>query len=648
MSAINLPITALKLAGQGLGLTGKGMWSAAKTGGSLMNPKISPGLIGSMTRWTVGGMILSSIPNPAARKQAIDKALYEANREAERHYTSIKEDLKRENQLRKRQREFDFTQRVIDARFLANPEDRQFEVRMAALEKKYDENLQKIEEASVQRQQDVEEVIRIMQSRRDVGFWTRAGEGIGNFGKGVGNWGIGAAQGAAGFIDQVTSLGNYVGLKGTNLHGKTADWEKRKWTKNMTMYVPDEEWTQKYGKLKDQKVTYKNGSELQIKDQKITISAKTDEDMIALTKEGNKILAGIMKNIDDAERKREQADRAIQARRNRMDYEMNQNAKTREMRSLDIRTDFDLQKTRSDWVSKSPLFSHEQKMYAAIDAQAAVKQKKLEDRLNALRTEMVETGEKTGMTSEEKAALDKKYADKHRENYDQAKAAYDKRFGGDLQNQLQEYAERFRQQKQNDTSRGLFGKAEKLSLVGGMFKKMNELSLPSKKEITMEEVRNDPDYAKEADEIKQRYADRFKQSKEYQAYQKRKQTITGDHAREADTLKNRKELRQRSDVEGHKIDKMQEIGTQKIQMEAESRKMMLDAAMRFPVRGGLEESYTMLNDDLIKQGEAQRLGGNMQQVELSDKSLKPLLDRLDKMFQKLEDKLQTGVPVKVS
>jgi hypothetical protein len=78
--------------------------------------------------------------------------------------------------------------------------------------------------------------------------------------------------------------------------------------------------------------------------------------------------------------------------------------------------------------------------------------------------------------------------------------------------------------------------------------------------------------------------------------------------------------------------------------------MKLDAAMRLPVRGGLEESYSMRSDELIKQGEAQRLGGmnQQQQIELTDKSLKPVLDRLDKMFQKLEDKLQTGVLVRVS
>jgi hypothetical protein len=521
---------------------------------------------------------------------------------------------------------------------------------MAALEKKYDESLQKIEKASVQRQQDVEEVIRIMQSRRDVNVGTRFKEGVGNLGKGVGNWGIGVAKGTAGFADAVTSLGTYVGLSGTDFHGKEADWDKRRFSRNMTTFVPDEEWTQKYGKLQDQKVTYNNGSELKIKDQKITISAKTDADMLALTREGNKILEGIMKNIDDAEQKRAQTDRAAQARRSRMEYEKDQNAKTRGIRSLDIGTDYELQKAQFDWVKQSPLFSHEQKMVAAIDADAAKKQKTIQDRMNALRTEMVETGDKLGMTDEEKSDLDKKYSEKHRENYSRAKAEYDKRVGGETQKQLGELGDRFTQRKQHDTSKGLFGKAENLNLVGGMFKKMNELSLPKNRKVTMEDVQKDPEYQKEASAINQRHEDGFKQSKEYKAFEHRQQTITADHAKEADTLKNRKELRQRSDVEGHKIDKMERIAMQKVHMEAESKKMKLDAAMRLPVRGGLEESYSMLNDELIKQGEAKRLGGKNgeQQVELSDKSLKPTLDRLDKMFQKLEDKLQTGVPVKVA
>jgi hypothetical protein len=245
----------------------------------------------------------------------------------------------------------------------------------------------------------------------------------------------------------------------------------------------------------------------------------------------------------------------------------------------------------------------------------------------------------------------KKYAEKHQDNYKQAKAEYDQRFDDDRQKQIQELEERLIKRKQNDTSKGLFGKTENLPFVGGMFKKMNTLSLPSKRTVTIEDVKKDPEYEQEAAKIKQQHDEGFKQSKEYKAYEHRKDKITAEHVKERNTLESRKGLRQRSDVEGHKIDKMEQIALHKVQMEAESRKIMLDAAMRLPVRGGLEESYNMVNDELIKQGEAQRLGGRFsqqQQVELTDKSLKPVLDRLDKMFQKLEDKLQTGVPVKVS
>jgi len=156
--SMNLPATALRFAGQGLGLAGRGAMGAAQFGAQTM---VSPGMIGSMARWTAASMVLSSLPNPAARKQAIDKALHEANREAEREYLSLREDMKRNNQLRKRQREFDFTQRVLDSHFLANPEERNIERRMAEIGKKYDDTLQKIEEVALQRQKDLEESQRI-------------------------------------------------------------------------------------------------------------------------------------------------------------------------------------------------------------------------------------------------------------------------------------------------------------------------------------------------------------------------------------------------------------------------------------------------------------------------------------------------------
>ena len=394
----------------------------------------------------------------------------------------------------------------------------------------------------------------------------------------------------------------------------------------MTMFVPDEEWTQKYGKLKDQKVTYNNGSELTIKDQKITISAKNEEDMLALTKEGNKILEGIMKNIDDAEIKRAQENRAAESRRSRVQREMDQNAKTRSMRSLDIETDFDLQKAQHDWIKGSPLFSHEQKMYAAIDADTAAKQRKLEDRLNDLRTEMIETDEKMGITDKEQADIDKKYGDDQRDELEKARTNYNARTQPAKEDAIKTYRDDWLQRK--------------------------EAALANAKGINRKAAVNTQfvhEYEREVKKINDQHQSAFQQSNEYKAYKDYERTSTADKVEEVDTLKNRKMLRQRGDVEGHAIDKMQAVGMQKIQMEAESKKMMLDAAMRLPVRGGLEESYNMVNDELIKQGEAQRLGGNhQQQVELSDQSLKPVLDRLDKMFQKLEDKLQTGVPVKVS
>jgi len=218
MSAFNLPITALRYAGQGLGMAGRGAMGAAQFGARTM---VSPGMIGSLARWSAASMVISSLPNPAARKQAIDKALHEANREAEREYISLREDMKWNNLLRKRQREFDSTQRILDSNFLANPEERKFERHMAEIGKKYDETLQKIEEVALQRQQDMEESQRIMESRRDVGMVTRYGEDIKNFGKGVYNAGVGAVQGAAGLVDLLT-----FGL--TNLHGESKDWEKHK------------------------------------------------------------------------------------------------------------------------------------------------------------------------------------------------------------------------------------------------------------------------------------------------------------------------------------------------------------------------------------------------------------------------------------
>jgi hypothetical protein len=64
--------------------------------------------------------------------------------------------------------------------------------------------------------------------------------------------------------------------------------------------------------------------------------------------------------------------------------------------------------------------------------------------------------------------------------------------------------------------------------------------------------------------------------------------------------------------------------------------------MQLPIRGGLEESFNMVSDELIKQGETQRLGGNADVAKVVDESIKPALEKLDRHYEKMERVLQSG------
>ena len=392
----NLPITALRFAGQGLGLAGKGLMGAAALGGRTM---VSPGMIGSMARWTAASMVLSSLPNPAARKQAIDKALHEANREAEREYVSLREDMKRNNQLRKREREFQSTQRIADARFLANPEERNFERRMADIDKKYDETLQKIEEVSLKRQQDLEESQRIMESRRDVSMVTRYGEGISNFGKGTYNTGVGAVQGAAGLID-LLPFGT------TDLHGKNADWEKHMSAKNMTMVVP-KEWTDKYGRMEDKEVSLSDNAGYKIVDGMVKAWGKTAKDLEKAQEEFQKFREGMEKNHIDAMQKQAQAQREAERRHAEMKQTMETTAKSKQLGILDIETDAVIKDAQLDAVLKSRFTSPEQKVSAKLEKEALAEQAAISLKYNDKRNEMVEVQDPA--TEQEKNDLHAKY-----------------------------------------------------------------------------------------------------------------------------------------------------------------------------------------------------------------------------------------------
>ena len=56
--------------------------------------------------------------------------------------------------------------------------------------------------------------------------------------------------------------------------------------------------------------------------------------------------------------------------------------------------------------------------------------------------------------------------------------------------------------------------------------------------------------------------------------------------------------------------------------------MAIGAAMRAPVRSGLENSYRMISDELMRVGEAQRLGGSEDLGKAVSESIKPALEMM--------------------
>jgi hypothetical protein len=691
MSAINLPITALRFAGQGLGLAGRGAIGAAQFGGRTL---VSPGMIGSMARWTAASMVLSSLPNPAARKQAIDKALHEANREAEREYLSLREDMKRNHQLRKRQREFDFTQRILDSNFLANPEERNFERRMAAIDKKYDETLQKIEEVSLQRQQDMEESQRIMESRRDVSMVTRYGDDIKNFGKGVYNTGVSAVQGTAGLIDLLL-------LGATNLHGKNADWEKRMSAKEMTMSIP-KEWMDKYGQMENKEVNLSDNAGYKIVDGMVKAWGKTAQDLEKAQEEIRKLREGMEKNHIDAMQKQAQERMEAQRRHTQMLNAMEQAAKAKQLGILDIETDAVIQDAQLDAVLNSRFTSPEQKMYARLDKEALAEQTRLSLKYNDKRNEMVEVKEPA--TEREKEDLHAKYRKQDDADFQETKQKYEQNRKDNVDfeksDEYKDYQERAKE-RDNAKQKELEELDKRVKLapateqekadLDAKYQEQDDAALqeakdkyeePRKKNADAEMAEymqdwkrrkaeamekatsgglfgikssrpygGDPanvhtafahEYDAKRKEVEQKHHAAFTQSDEYKEYQRGAAERNQAKQEELDTLNQRKEVRKRGDIEGRAIDQQEAVEKAQSALKFEERKKAVQAAMQLPVRSNLEESYNMVNDELIRQGEAQRLGGSSEMAKAVTESITPALEKLDKHYEKLERVLQSG------
>ena len=610
-----------------LSILGTGFRQAA-TGG---------GMVGSIARWTVMGSILSSLPNPAARKQAIDKALYDANREAERHYMSQREDMKREAQIAKREREFSYTQRIADARFLANPEERNFERRMAEIDRKYSEVFQKIEETSLERQKGLEEANRIMDSRRNTQFWDRTSEDWSNWGNRWHNTGVNAQQGVAKFVDLITNgvtLGH-----GTNFAGTEADWDKKRAGQTLTSRIP-EEWMRQFGDQLNHRFELANGSFGEFRNGQRLINAKTEEDQVAILRELNRHVEKIGEQQRHAEQVQAREQQAAEARHTRMVNAIEQSAKERQLGYMNIQTDSVIQKAQLDAVIASPFASAEQKMMARVEKGALAKQTITDHHFNLKRNEMVKTGEKT-TDIEGIKQLQESHKKQEDEELQAAREKYNQSRQAKIDAELNEYmwgkdgeAGEWQQQKseamKKATTHGLLGRAAQP--YGGDPAEVHKVFTRK--------------LDKKRKELEQKYDTDFARSDEYREYQEqstqRKDTL--DKAIVSKT--NQDEYRRRGEIDGAAIDRQHQLATAANRMDAEHRKMAISAAMQSTVRSGLEDSYRMVSDELMRTGEAQRLGGSLggegEFGKAVNEHLKPVLEDMAKQYQKLENVLISG------
>ena len=112
------------------------------------------------------------------------------------------------------------------------------------------------------------------------------------------------------------------------------------------------------------------------------------------------------------------------------------------------------------------------------------------------------------------------------------------------------------------------------------------------------------DFAQREAEIRRKHKENDPYHKSYQ------NKVKQAHARREQVEKNaaaahQVPLSEKQRAEEENITAMAKARTN---MDAQQQAMMLNAAMRSPVRSGLEESFNMINDELMRVGEAQRLG----------------------------------------
>ena len=615
--SMNLPISALQLAGQGLGLAGRGAMGAVRLGGQAM---VSPGIIGSITRWTVAGQVLSSLPNPAARKQAIDKALFEANWEAQREYMATREQFRRDAKSATIHRESDYRQRITSAQFMDDPLEKQHAKKMAVLTKTRHETEEQFARKQIKELEKSDKDWRAMMSRKDSTFLERTKEDWGNWGSGWKQWGQGLVHGAAKGIDTLT-------FGATGLASSEEDFVKRLSKKTQTFKLNSPEGQ----RIEDFRINNEQtGSYLEVKNGVMTLKVINDNEATDLMQQAQLEKSDqIIKAIEEASKKEQDRLHKIEAQQ-RKAAETAFRERQKDMNLQSLGTDYIIQQAQVDSVLNSPFASVEQKMMARVEQRRLARDFQIDQDYEQAKAQQYDSGVKYEVTEDDRKALDKERDDK----LAKLKAGLD---ASGANKEAGDKVIAWMQETDWSGRRAEARKGANKNQLEGINEQFSAELQQKQKEFEMQ----DPRFAEHGEKKRQIEADRVQAEED----------LANQDVKVGASLE---QLNEKANVHA-----MRKAGSA---MQAQQEAMMLNAAMRSPTRSSLEESFNMINDELMRVGEAKRLGLDWQGGEDESKDMGiavgTMTAELEKHGKILEDQAKSlrcirdaldprGIPVRV-
>jgi hypothetical protein len=658
---------------------------AARLGGQAM---VSPGIIGSMTRWTTLSMVLSSLPNPAARKQAIDKALFDANREAQREYMSVREQFRRDAKSASIHRESDYRQRISSAQFMDDPLEKQHAKKMAGLTKTRQETEERFAKKQIKELEKSDKDWRTMMSRKDSRFLERVGEDLGNWGTGWKQWGQGLVHGAAKGIDTLT-------FGATGLASSEEDFAKRLGKKTQTFKLTSPEGQ----RIEDFRIdNEQTGSYIEVKNGVMTLKVIDDNETTDLLNQAQLEKSDqIIKTIEEASRKEQDRLHKIEEQQ-RKATEIAFRERQKDMNLQSLGTDYIIQQAQVDAVLNSPFASVEQKMMARIEQRRLARDYKIDQDYEEEKARTYSTDddrkklatERDTKLATSKTEVEQEYNEKmqhpgltdtERRQLEAERDAKLSRVQSDINKEHDDALAQLPKYEVTDDDRQALDKErdDKLAdLKAGFDTTGASQDVGDKVMAWMRETDWSGRRAsarkgastKQQDEIDQQYNEELRQKrKEFESQDPRYTEYEGKKRQiESDRVQAEKELAD----QGVKVGASPEQLTEKANvhamrkagsaMQAQQESMMLGTAMRSPVRSNLEESFNMINDELMRVGEAKRLGLDWQGSKDDGKDMGvavgTMTAELEKHGKILEDQAKSlrhirdaldprGIPVRV-